>query len=394
MALPSPPYLGEEDGNDNKDSRSQTLLAKLKEKAKERQKHCGSESTPSEENTTPIDLKKKRKMQVVGSSDNVKESDQDEDVIQKKKKKSAVRQQTGELNFCLHAEKLQALKIVVSDIQTPATGGKDMSKDQVKDSPQTPEKSAATGFPVLGRFSKKNILKVNRVLPQWLAKPDLIHQNIKDNLHPLSEVPLLCAHLLKKLQSNHIQHLFPVQAEVIPAILESSHHGLLMGPGGHRPRDICVSAPTGSGKTLTFVLPVIQALMQRVVCEVRALAVLPTKELAQQVWKVFSTYADGTQLKVVMVAGHKSLAAEEASLSEVRGGQRRSLADIVVATPGRLVDHINKNSSLCLEHLRFLIIDEADRMIDSMHQSWLSQLVKAHPKSKTPLRQMFNEKMF
>lgn len=88
-----------------------------------------------------------------------------------------------------------------------------------------------------------------------------------------------------------------------------------------------------------------------------------------------------------------------------RGGIRRSTADIVVATPGRLVDHINKNSGLCLEHLRFLvselnskaalqpvtyvlcvngfnshpfqIIDEADRMIDRMHQSWLSQVVKA-----------------
>ncbi|KAJ0061304.1 hypothetical protein NL108_014824, partial [Boleophthalmus pectinirostris] len=180
------------------------------------------------------------------------------------------------------------------------------------------------------------------------------------------------------------------QAEVIPAILESSHHGFLVGPGGHRPRDICVSAPTGSGKTLTFVLPVIQqVLMQRVVCEVRALAVLPTKELAQQVWKVFSTYAEGTQLKVAMVTGHKSLAAEQASLSEVRGNQRRSLADIVVATPGRLVDHINKNSSLCLEHLRFLIIDEADRMIDSMHQSWLSQVVKAVYVSKTEANSLF-----
>lgn len=104
-----------------------------------------------------------------------------------------------------------------------------------------------------------------------------------------------------------------------------------------------------------------------------------------------------------------------------RGGVRRSLADIVVATPGRLVDHINKNPGFCLEHLRFLvscsedffllkstntihlpptsviiflfiqkgcvwvffflvviqIIDEADRMIDSMHQLWLSQVVKA-----------------
>ncbi|KAE8287250.1 ATP-dependent RNA helicase DDX51 [Larimichthys crocea] len=114
--------------------------------------------------------------------------------------------------------------------------------------------------------------------------------------------------------------------------------------------------------------------MERVVCEVRALAVLPTKELAQQVCKVFTSYAEGTTLKVVMLAGQKTFAAEQASLSELRGGMRRSLADIVVATPGRLVDHINKNSGFCLEHLRFLIIDEADRMIDSMHQSWLSQV--------------------
>ncbi|MED6265354.1 ATP-dependent RNA helicase ddx51, partial [Characodon lateralis] len=59
------------------------------------------------------------------------------------------------------------------------------------------------------------------------------------------------------------------------------------------------------------------------------------------------------------------------------GDVRCCAADIVVATPGRLVDHINKNSGLCLEHLRFLIIDEADRMIDSIHQSWLSLVVKA-----------------
>ncbi|TNN38332.1 ATP-dependent RNA helicase DDX51 [Liparis tanakae] len=78
-----------------------------------------------------------------------------------------------------------------------------------------------------------------------------------------------------------------------------------------------------------------------------------------------------------MLAGQKSFAEEQASLSELRGGTRRSLADIVVATPGRLVDHINKNSFRSLDHLRFLIIDEADRMIDSMHQSWLSQVVKA-----------------
>uniref|UniRef100_A0A8C9Y7Q6 ATP-dependent RNA helicase n=1 Tax=Sander lucioperca TaxID=283035 RepID=A0A8C9Y7Q6_SANLU len=233
-----------------------------------------------------------------------------------------------------------------------------------------------SGYTVLGGFENKPVQKV-QVLPQWLAQPDVIHRDIKSNLVPISDIPELSALLVKKLQNNGIQHLFPVQAEVIPAILESAQQGLLIGRGGYKPRDICVSAPTGSGKTLAFVIPVIQVLMERVVCEVRALAVLPTKELAQQVCKVFASHAEGTALRVVMLAGQRSFAAEQASLSEHRGGIRRSLADIVVATPGRLVDHINKNSGLSLEHLRFLIIDEADRMIDSMHQSWLSQVVKA-----------------
>lgn len=56
----------------------------------------------------------------------------------------------------------------------------------------------------------------------------------------------------------YILLLFSVQAEVIPAVLESSQQGLLIGRGGYKPRDICVSAPTGSGKTLAFVIPVIQ----------------------------------------------------------------------------------------------------------------------------------------
>ncbi|CAL1585291.1 unnamed protein product [Knipowitschia caucasica] len=362
-------YLGDEDGNESTESRSQTLLAKLKEKAKARQK-CSTDPTPLETDiiTKKKPKKKRKNKEVEESKDNVEEPG--EDVMQKKKR-------------CIEKPPTE---------QAPAS----RTEEETKDSLPTPEKPPAPGFPapgfpapgfpapgfpVLGGFSTKDVPKVNRVLPQWLAKPDLIHQNIKEHLHPLSDV--LCLHLLKKLQNNNIQHLFPVQAEVIPAVLQSSRQGLWGGPGGHRPRDICVSAPTGSGKTLAFVLPIIQVLMQRVVCEVRALVVLPTKELAQQVWRVFSAYAEGTQLRVVMVAGHKSLGTEAASLSEVRGGRRRSLADIVVATPGRLVDHINKNSSLCLEQLRFLVIDEADRMIDSMHQSWLSHVIKAVFASKT-----------
>uniref|UniRef100_A0A3P8S419 ATP-dependent RNA helicase n=1 Tax=Amphiprion percula TaxID=161767 RepID=A0A3P8S419_AMPPE len=379
-------YLGEEeDGRTSKESRSQVLLAKLQQKAKERQKQSLIEQTEAQDvkkkrktgqdSVQEPQRHKKRKSDVVAlhSSDS---DNHDEPVEEKKKKTKGTNEKQKKKKDKSGSSAEGVSGALVSGGDGPEdTGGQEEAE---KDSPEqnSQKTSAPTRFTVLGGFESKPVQKVHRVLPQWLAEPDVIHRDIKNNLVPISNISGISAQLLKKLQNNGILHFFPVQAEVIPAILESAQQGLLIGRGGYKPRDICVSAPTGSGKTLSFVIPVIQVLMERVVCEVRALAVLPTKELAQQVYKVFTSYAEGTTVKVVMLAGQKSFAAEQASLSEHRGGVRRSLADIVVATPGRLVDHINKNSGLCLEQLRFLIIDEADRMIDSMHQSWLSQVVK------------------
>ncbi|XP_044232864.1 ATP-dependent RNA helicase DDX51 [Thunnus albacares] len=382
-------YLGdEEDGSISKESRSQALLAKLQQKAKEKQKQTVTEEQRqhlAEEHTEKPDVKRKRKADKhIGEESQqhkkrkseavtlcVSDTDNhDEPVQEKKKKKKKVVNEKQKKDQ-------SDTPVTVRDGQEDAGGEEEAETENDTPKEPTEKTSAPTGFTVLGGFENKPVQKVHRVLPQWLAQPDVIHRDIKGNLVPISDITGLSAQLVKKLQHNGIQHFFPVQAEVIPAVLESAQQGLLIGRGGYKPRDICVSAPTGSGKTLAFVIPVIQALMERVVCEVRALAVLPTKELAQQVCKVFTSYAEGSSLKVVMLAGQRSFAAEQASLSEHRGGMRRSLADIVVATPGRLVDHINKNSGLCLDHLRFLIIDEADRMIDSMHQSWLSQVVKA-----------------
>ncbi|NXO73237.1 DDX51 helicase, partial [Phainopepla nitens] len=219
--------------------------------------------------------------------------------------------------------------------------------------------------------------QVQPFLPQWLAQPKRVQKRIRDNLCPVREVPGIHPRLLKKLQMNGIESFFPVQAEVIPAVLQSASNGYLMGRGGFRPRDICVSAPTGSGKTLAFVIPIVQVLLDRVVCHVRALVVLPTKELAQQVSKVFNIYADGTGLKVVLITGQKSFAKEQEMLVQKKVTGYCSLADIVVATPGRLTDHINQTPGFSLTQLRFLIVDEADRMIDDMHQNCLNQIVKA-----------------
>uniref|UniRef100_A0AAY4DLN5 ATP-dependent RNA helicase n=1 Tax=Denticeps clupeoides TaxID=299321 RepID=A0AAY4DLN5_9TELE len=379
-------YLGdEEESASQNESRSKTLLAKLQRQAKERQLQVlsgGDEVDTAQKNGTSSRsqdagakrLAKKRKAGMSdqpggGAKSTLKQEDSAQDgkikIIKKRKK-----DRSGGEHKVIGARQKKATQ--QKDQRVPIT-----SVDSIASS------SSQTAFHILGGFENKPVPKVQRVLPQWLAQPNVVQRDIKSNLVPIGSVQGICPKLLKKLENNGIQHFFPVQAEVIPAVLESVSNGLLIGRGGYRPRDLCVSAPTGSGKTLAFVIPIVQALSQRVVCEVRALVVLPTKELTQQVYKVFCTYAEGTSLKVVMVAGQKSFGAEQASLSQIRGGVSRSLADIVVCTPGRLVDHISKTDGFSLQQLRFLVIDEADRMIDSMHQSWLSQVTKAVYKNES-----------
>ncbi|XP_035291618.1 ATP-dependent RNA helicase DDX51 isoform X1 [Anguilla anguilla] len=420
-------YLGDESDNDgpSNESRSKALLAKLQEKARARQqqKSATEEESKSQLSGEEVIPKKKRKLkdqddlgqgqkrkkkEKLEHKDLSAETDTGENCLSRKKKKrkeTKTEELEAETSSSEEVEKSvgtvkknsEQQRVLASDkpqdldseeSEDEVERGEDESLEETKEpadqaTVNSEKDLAQSGFTILGGFEKKTVPKVQMVLPQWLAQPDVVQKDIKKNLVPVVDIPGICPRLLKKLETNGIKHFFPVQAEVIPAILESVCHGLLVGRGGYRPRDICVSAPTGSGKTLAFVIPVIQALSQRVVREVRALAVLPTKELAQQVCKVFSSYAEGSSLKVVMVTGQKSFAAEQASLVEHSGGRNRSLADIVVATPGRLVDHINKTADFSLQHLRFLIIDEADRMIDSMHQSWLSQVVKAVYRSRS-----------
>ncbi|XP_070242458.1 ATP-dependent RNA helicase DDX51 isoform X1 [Bos mutus] len=237
---------------------------------------------------------------------------------------------------------------------------------------------------VLGGFGRSKVPKVQPFLPVWLAQPSCVGKNVTEGLVPIEDIPEVHPDLQKKLRAQGISSYFPVQAAVIPAVLESTANGFLVSRGGYRPSDLCVSAPTGSGKTLAFVIPVVQALLHRAVCQVRALVVLPTKELAQQVSKVFNVYTDATPLRVALITGQKSLAKEQESLVQKTADGFRCLADIMVATPGRLVDHIDQTPGFSLQHLRFLIIDEADRMIDSMHQSWLPRVVAAAFPSEGP----------
>ncbi|XP_015246104.1 PREDICTED: ATP-dependent RNA helicase DDX51-like [Cyprinodon variegatus] len=380
-------YLGdEEDDVTSKESHSQQLLNKLQQKVKQKQRqslteqrHGIIEETKEHQEETSKDERPKE-----AKHQRDKRKTQDAalcDSVGKKRKKDANRKQKSQQS--VQAEVIPAILDGAKHGLLMGRGGH-RPRDICVSAPTGSGKTLSFVIPVIQALMERVVCEIRALAV--LPTKELAQQVYRVFASYAEGTPLRVALLVGQRSlaaesaSLSEQRCFvpmSVQAEVIPAILDGAKHGLLMGRGGHRPRDICVSAPTGSGKTLSFVIPVIQALMERVVCEIRALAVLPTKELAQQVYRVFASYAEGTPLRVALLVGQRSLAAESASLSEQRGSVRRTTADIVVATPGRLVDLINKSSGLCLDHLRFLIIDEADRMMDSMHQSWLSQVVSA-----------------
>ena len=130
-----------------------------------------------------------------------------------------------------------------------------------------------------------------------------------------------------------------IQREAIPLILEG--------------RDLLGASHTGSGKTAAFALPILSLLNRP--GPLRCLVLEPTRELAQQVEKAFLKYGRTLRLRVTLLHGGVGY-----------GKQRQDLqrgVDIVVATPGRLLDHLSQRA-LILRHIRFLVLDEGDRMLD------------------------------
>ena len=240
--------------------------------------------------------------------------------------------------------------------------------------------SRQTEFVVLGKDSRKRrVKKVAPILPDWLLHPREISSDLVNNLFAIDSIGL-SDQLVKTLKQQKIMSLFPVQSSVIPFILSSSCGPLLSTQGGYQPRDVCVSAPTGSGKTLAYVLPIIQCMQQVVVRRLRALVILPTRDLASQVSHVFHTFSKGTNVKVGLVTGQQRFTKEQQMLvvqCQVDGGEKESLVDILVTTPGRLVDHVTSTPGFSLKHVRFIVIDEADRLLDESFQDWLQNVFTA-----------------
>ena len=164
--------------------------------------------------------------------------------------------------------------------------------------------------------------------------------------------------LLNTIQKEGYSEATPVQEETIPFIIQGI--------------DILAGAQTGTGKTAAFALPILNRLQksQSKRKMVRALILTPTRELAAQVNNSFRTYGAGLPFKTIEIFGGVSMRPQK---SQLRKG-----VDIVVATPGRLLDHLSQNT-LDLSRVEVFVLDEADRMLDMGFKKDIERVIKQLP---------------
>ncbi|KAF7503761.1 hypothetical protein GJ744_003303 [Endocarpon pusillum] len=241
-------------------------------------------------------------------------------------------------------------------------------------------------------------------LPPWLANPLRADSGQSVDFSSLG----LDSIVLQNVEKQGLEKTFPVQSAVIPILTD--------GPNRHR-GDVCISAATGSGKTLAYVLPMVQHLKTLAATKLRGLIVVPTRELVRQARETCEACAAGTNVKIATAVGSKSLHDEQENLVETYQiydpdeykkqqnapvdwskvdledmlteldneneavvdfvVQYRSKVDVLICTPGRLVDHMRYTKGFTLHDVQWLIIDEADRLLNESFQEWTEIVVPA-----------------
>ncbi|MCJ1409743.1 ATP-dependent RNA helicase ddx51 [Ptychographa xylographoides] len=263
------------------------------------------------------------------------------------------------------------------------------------------------------------------VLPEWLANPLCVSSNEKI---PFKDI-LLDVSTVATLSSKGFYNTFAIQTGVLPL--------LLPGPNQYD-GDLCISAATGSGKTLAYILPMVESLRGKPTTRLRGLIVVPTRELVSQVRETLQLCSIGSGLRIGTAVGSKSLREEQELLitrtqkydpkgyrnfqskqvnmerdlmnwddesNEVEDGfeclidftvDLVSSIDILICTPGRLVDHMKSTKGFTLEHVQWLIVDEADRLLDESFQQWVDLVLPAvqaepiqDPRTKT-IQELFH----
>jgi ATP-dependent RNA helicase RhlE len=172
----------------------------------------------------------------------------------------------------------------------------------------------------------------------------------------------LDANILQGIREMGFARPTPIQSDAIPPAMEG--------------RDLLACASTGSGKTAAFMLPIIEQLITKSRRTTRALVLTPTRELAVQIVEQGNAMAVHTPVSAAAIIGGVGMGPQEHAF--------RSGIDILVATPGRLLDHM-KSPYAKLDRIEFLVLDEADRMLDMGFLPDIRRILKALPAKRQTL---------
>ncbi|XP_045108051.1 probable ATP-dependent RNA helicase DDX27 isoform X2 [Portunus trituberculatus] len=161
--------------------------------------------------------------------------------------------------------------------------------------------------------------------------------------------------LLKAIDSLGYDRPTPIQAATIPVALQG--------------RDVCGCAATGTGKTAAYMLPILERLLYKPRDDVvtRVLVVVPTRELGVQVFQVSKELSKYSHVEIALSVGGLDLTTQVAALKRI--------PDIVIATPGRLIDHTLNTPTFSLDSIEILVLDEADRMLDESFEDQMKEII-------------------
>jgi ATP-dependent RNA helicase RhlE len=165
---------------------------------------------------------------------------------------------------------------------------------------------------------------------------------------------------LRALTRAGFEHPTPIQAQAIPPALAG--------------RDVIGTAATGTGKTAAFLLPIIERLAGKT--GTRALVLAPTRELAEQIGEELTRFGSSRKVRGAVIIGGSGMGAQTEAL--------RRGTEVVIATPGRLVDHLQQGSAR-LDGIELLVLDEADRMLDMGFKPQLDRILARVPKRRQTL---------
>ncbi len=172
----------------------------------------------------------------------------------------------------------------------------------------------------------------------------------------------LAPEIIRAVKSRGYEIPTPIQLQAIPAVLAG--------------KDLIGCAQTGTGKTAGFTLPILHRLREGKSPSLRVLVLVPTRELAAQVDESVRTYGRFLRLKAEAIFGGVGIRPQKDAL-------RRGI-DILVATPGRLLDHM-RQGTVSFKNLEVLVLDEADRMLDMGFLPFVRTIIKALPKERQTL---------